>query len=123
MAVRALRGLHHSDNPLTGQPDLGKREQRLADGHIDMHGPSPMATGGNERLVDKSVTITPPVLIHRIGQAHRLCHKASQGVGLGQCLSVLLAYPRRGTVGRDRKSTRLNSSHANISYAVFCLKK
>src|SRR3712207_7735698 len=29
-----------------------------------------------------------------------------------------LAVPRR-----DRKSTRLNSSHANISYAVFCLKK
>src|SRR3712207_8047561 len=28
--------------------------------------------------------------------------------------------PRRGP---DRKSTRLNSSHANISYAVFCLKK
>src|SRR3712207_7588008 len=27
------------------------------------------------------------------------------------------------TVSRDRKSTRLNSSHANISYAVFCLKK
>src|SRR3712207_7525839 len=26
-------------------------------------------------------------------------------------------------VQRDRKSTRLNSSHANISYAVFCLKK
>src|SRR3712207_7388449 len=31
---------------------------------------------------------------------------------------------RRGRVAaRDRKSTRLNSSHANISYAVFCLKK
>src|SRR3712207_8763479 len=30
-----------------------------------------------------------------------------------------LGYRRR----RDRKSTRLNSSHANISYAVFCLKK
>src|SRR3712207_7065715 len=31
----------------------------------------------------------------------------------------------RGFVARarDRKSTRLNSSHANISYAVFCLKK
>src|SRR3712207_7880036 len=26
-------------------------------------------------------------------------------------------------LGEDRKSTRLNSSHANISYAVFCLKK
>src|SRR3712207_7234744 len=31
---------------------------------------------------------------------------------------------RRETVrNQDRKSTRLNSSHANISYAVFCLKK
>src|SRR3712207_6881697 len=29
------------------------------------------------------------------------------------------AHPLQG----DRKSTRLNSSHANISYAVFCLKK
>src|SRR3712207_8549201 len=29
----------------------------------------------------------------------------------------------RNVVRQDRKSTRLNSSHANISYAVFCLKK
>src|SRR3712207_7212967 len=29
----------------------------------------------------------------------------------------------QGHLGEDRKSTRLNSSHANISYAVFCLKK
>src|SRR3712207_7424989 len=29
----------------------------------------------------------------------------------------------RNLIGGDRKSTRLNSSHANISYAVFCLKK
>src|SRR3712207_8704213 len=28
-----------------------------------------------------------------------------------------------GSTTQDRKSTRLNSSHANISYAVFCLKK
>src|SRR5699024_11219118 len=32
------------------------------------------------------------------------------------------SLPRRGG-GRDRKSTRLNSSHVSISYAVFCLKK
>src|SRR3712207_6977347 len=31
--------------------------------------------------------------------------------------------PVRARPGADRKSTRLNSSHANISYAVFCLKK
>src|SRR3712207_1549054 len=30
--------------------------------------------------------------------------------------------PQYGEADRDRKSTRLNSSHANISYAVFCLK-
>src|SRR3712207_7069000 len=31
--------------------------------------------------------------------------------------------PAPGDIRKDRKSTRLNSSHANISYAVFCLKK
>src|SRR3712207_8321417 len=31
--------------------------------------------------------------------------------------------PLRRAIDLDRKSTRLNSSHANISYAVFCLKK
>src|SRR5438309_6636035 len=31
--------------------------------------------------------------------------------------------PAGGAVVRDRKSTRLNSSHSSISYAVFCLKK
>src|SRR3712207_8462387 len=31
--------------------------------------------------------------------------------------------PYDGILVADRKSTRLNSSHANISYAVFCLKK
>src|SRR3712207_7417880 len=44
----------------------------------------------------------------------------SQG-GRGGCAhrSNAHAFPW----SRDRKSTRLNSSHANISYAVFCLKK
>src|SRR3712207_8830614 len=35
----------------------------------------------------------------------------------------LWAPPIKCPVPPDRKSTRLNSSHANISYAVFCLKK
>src|SRR5690242_21783899 len=44
------------------------------------------------------------------------------------CASVRERRPRRsGRAGdprsRDRKSTRLNSSHMSISYAVFCLKK
>src|SRR5947209_9055552 len=35
---------------------------------------------------------------------------------------TVITYDPRG-LSQDRKSTRLNSSHANISYAVFCLKK
>src|SRR5215217_8977037 len=35
----------------------------------------------------------------------------------------LQRWTEAGVWGRDRKSTRLNSSHANISYAVFCLTK
>src|SRR3712207_6861994 len=45
-------------------------------------------------------------------------------------VSLVLFLLLRGRIGAvaanvvgDRKSTRLNSSHANISYAVFCLKK
>src|SRR2546422_6440241 len=34
-----------------------------------------------------------------------------------------LRFPERARLRRDRKSTRLNSSHGYISYAVFCLKK
>src|SRR3712207_7829749 len=49
--------------------------------------------------------------------------------GLDRADVVLLAPSRCGKtptamyLALDRKSTRLNSSHANISYAVFCLKK
>src|SRR2546426_8618353 len=39
----------------------------------------------------------------------------------GLALTSVPPLPRRG--GEDRKSTRLNSSHLVISYAVFCLKK
>src|SRR3712207_8185477 len=47
------------------------------------------------------------------------------GIDLGTTNSIVAAV-RDGepyALTTDRKSTRLNSSHANISYAVFCLKK
>src|SRR3712207_7462995 len=61
-------------------------------------------------------------LVHR--HAFSACLCTSSG-------TVIFTCSRRGSSGgrygreraRDRKSTRLNSSHANISYAVFCLKK
>src|SRR3712207_7270875 len=50
----------------------------------------------------------------------------NQGLGSGlghsyHSYSWLFLFPQKSW--EDRKSTRLNSSHANISYAVFCLKK
>src|SRR3712207_9178672 len=48
---------------------------------------------------------------------HRVRHRAGDRPGpRGR-------RPDRRGVAQDRKSTRLNSSHANISYAAFCLKK
>src|SRR3712207_8431362 len=53
---------------------------------------------------------------------------AEQLCSLHGCRIVHFMYHDRGAFGGsivaiDRKSTRLNSSHANISYAVFCLNK
>src|SRR5438445_6016315 len=44
------------------------------------------------------------------------------GLGLAEAKALVEGAPKPILEG-DRKSTRLNSSHANISYAVFCLKK
>src|SRR2546430_3985843 len=48
------------------------------------------------------------------------------GNQLGPTLSVIASWPGKSEESNttlDRKSTRLNSSHSQISYAVFCLKK
>src|SRR5687768_18261180 len=45
------------------------------------------------------------------------------GFPLGATLPDVKAYEARRAILEDRKSTRLNSSHGYISYAVFCLKK
>src|SRR3712207_7112750 len=52
-------------------------------------------------------------------------HAARHGVSRReQLIAALPRYaPWAARFPGDRKSTRLNSSHANISYAVFCLKK
>src|SRR2546427_1991999 len=47
----------------------------------------------------------------------------SSGSGLGLAIAKRLVESWGGTIAQDRKSTRLNSSHSQISYAVFCLKK
>src|SRR5690625_5393168 len=46
-----------------------------------------------------------------------------QGVEGREVLNLTTRHMRNGEANLDRKSTRLNSSHVAISYAVFCLKK
>src|SRR5258707_8559409 len=53
----------------------------------------------------------------KLGHAPADFHRHRPGPGRAVPDFVLLSR------AQDRKSTRLNSSHANISYAVFCLKK
>src|SRR2546427_3644535 len=66
-------------------------------------------------------TLFPYTTLFRSGRragAHR-----DDGDGAPRSGHVLHAAGARARVHRDRKSTRLNSSHSQISYAVFCLKK
>src|SRR3712207_6889654 len=65
---------------------------------------------------------------HRRRGPHGARRRAGVGAaGAGRHGARRRRHADRGDEGRarhpDRKSTRLNSSHANISYAVFCLKK
>src|SRR5207248_10881347 len=50
-------------------------------------------------------------------------NRAQVAVGPSRCCRVPRGRRSRPSGARDRKSTRLNSSHRTISYAVFCLKK
>src|SRR5262245_63830555 len=54
---------------------------------------------------------------------HTLRGQRAVGRGGGEDAPVPQPIEQLGGIGADRKSTRLNSSHLGISYAVFCLKK
>src|SRR5207245_10055822 len=81
--------------------------------HLYLHSfPTRRSSDLSDRLVRRSIRAVSPVLV---ALARRL---------VPHCARRL---PRRAVLVRpaqqDRKSTRLNSSHGSISYAVFCLKK
>src|SRR2546430_7994074 len=65
-----------------------------------------------------TVAVQSPFVLHRAGTSE-LQRLAIIVTGFGFLLTGAASLFRR----RDRKSTRLNSSHSQISYAVFCLKK
>src|SRR5688572_30943059 len=59
---------------------------------------------------------------HRLADRHELVERR-HGVAGADLARVLLVVVEVLVGEEDRKSTRLNSSHSQISYAVFCLKK
>src|SRR3712207_7100327 len=63
--------------------------------------------------------------IEEVRRAHAAgaSETARKALGFEELLRGDTDAMKRRTRNLDRKSTRLNSSHANISYAVFCLKK
>src|SRR5207249_12093696 len=100
--VCALRDL--LSFPTRRSSDLGNYGYGVDDAWGDRrHGGGPRGSAGGDAAGDRA----PAAVRGRFGGA---------------------AAPRAGVCGRaaqqlDRKSTRLNSSHVSISYAVFCLKK
>src|SRR3712207_8204652 len=75
---------------------------------LSLHDALPISSGGPCACRPHPAPAARDVVVARGGARHP------------QHRGVLRAAVRRRL---DRKSTRLNSSHANISYAVFCLKK
>src|SRR3712207_7442854 len=83
-------------------------------------GADPLPTGSAQELVDGLIRSLaeeiPQRYVHR-----RVAPRLGPAAAIAEVAVELAGVPI--DVEGDRKSTRLNSSHANISYAVFCLKK
>src|SRR3712207_7147079 len=75
-----------------------------------------------ERRVELAYDEFPPLVINAFLSAEDKTFFRHGGIDYAGLLGAVGDYATK-TVTGDRKSTRLNSSHANISYAVFCLKK
>src|SRR3712207_8190151 len=69
------------------------------------------------RAAEETGSLMPP--LHILNAPTRLMQDLGYGAGYAYDHDAPDAFSGQ----KDRKSTRLNSSHANISYAVFCLKK
>src|SRR5437870_11067626 len=88
------------------------------------------ARAGARFLLDAAVGVDPARREVTTARGERLRYDvlsldtgSSAGEPAGAAEHALRVRPVEAFLARDRKSTRLNSSHVAISYAVFCLKK
>src|SRR5258707_9616270 len=108
--------------------DYGMANLRSVQKAFERVGATAEISGDPNRVAEADKLVLPGVgafrdaiaRLHESGLAEPIkAHVKSGKPFLGICLGLQLLFTR----SQDRKSTRLNSSHANISYAVFCLKK
>src|SRR3712207_7635191 len=110
----------------TVSEELFARAQELLPGGVDSPVRAFRAVGGTPRFLvhgegARVVDADGNVYIDYLGSWGPLIH----GHAPPHVVEAIVTAARDGTsfgAPTDRKSTRLNSSHANISYAVFCLK-
>src|SRR5690606_14473824 len=114
---------HHLPDALLldgGDVRSGARVELLAQGRAVL----PVVLVGGDLVVDDDARVVLHVLFDE-----RLVAEAGPAEDVDGQGDLIVASPTATVVttgrdaGRDRKSTRLNSSHVKISYAVFCLKK
>src|SRR5690606_41466925 len=84
---------------------------------------SPPARAADGRRDLRALLLRWPLCVGAVGKAGIGSARAAGQWRIEGLCDDGLARGLRGRPGLDRKSTRLNSSHVKISYAVFCLKK
>src|ERR1035438_6863036 len=109
------------------------RTDNLTRPHVD-HGGQPGPDSSIARYSGEQVVAHPDVMLAVVRDPDLVGHQGlevGQQIGLTTFLELPFPFPAQDEQGLgqllqirpDRKSTRLNSSHLGISYAVFCLKK
>src|SRR5205814_7150583 len=134
-----VRGLEKA----LGQPPAPEREQQRANQRPPTHTEQGRLPGTEPRRADEHQSTHPLGVYDRDLRGDRSAHRVPDEHGIAEMQRVEqghgetgvggIGIARVGLVGeseaaviegnQDRKSTRLNSSHLGISYAVFCLKK
>src|ERR1039458_3268122 len=103
------------------QRDAESGERQPADPDT---GPAAATGIGTTASADSAIEVTAGNRIARLTYKHWKMEVLIMRKSIGIIMSLALAgtLVLAGCTGQDRKSTRLNSSHLGISYAVFCLK-
>src|SRR5690625_3270302 len=126
-AGAAATGGSRDEASPAGPTPAGKAPVGPARG-FDGFAPETLETAGRRFVVRRATESDVPALVELLrddvlGTAREGSDGADDAAAYGRAYALIAADPNQLLVAVDRKSTRLNSSHVAISYAVFCLKK